>query len=372
MTENLYDSIHIKLFEEIINGELNPTKARFNKANVLKGLIEEANTIQVAVLPTTANTQEFIESTDFTLFGYRSQSDYDLDIRRLSNGKHEIYIKPLSVYEPLEVVEIPIFNSFKCNCFLELLGDEFERITIRAEKILDHANDPKLTGAYASKHVQKAKKLFHDAKRKLKEVQKKNNSEDIYVFFILNLFIIRTILFYQKMFRPYIKQKEDTEEKLMYEVLNILSLKKLCSLFHSEKSGDCENCKKSLIENTGYSGGDVQESHAKYEETFLDNKSQPVIIGTSTYERIRVNGQINVLVDVFLQMIDKIKVEEGMFIETSRQNLRDFILANFNDKNNKPYSFHTINTYLKPQRTDKQIKDKSDRKIDLSKLLDFE
>lgn len=51
MTENLYDSIHIKLFEDIINGEFNPTKARYNDAGVLKGLIEEANTIQVAVFP---------------------------------------------------------------------------------------------------------------------------------------------------------------------------------------------------------------------------------------------------------------------------------------------------------------------------------
>jgi hypothetical protein len=372
MMENLYDNLHIKLFEEIINGELNPTKARFNNANVLKGLIEEVNTIKVAVLPATENTLEFIEKTDFTLFGYKSQSDYDLDIRRLSNGKHEIYIKPLSVYEPLEVVEIPIFNSFKCNCYLELLGDEFERITVRAEKILDNANDAKQTGAYASKHVQKSKKLFHDAKRRLKEVQKNNNTEDIYIFFILSLFIIRTILFYQKMFRPYLKLQPDTEEKLMHEVLTILSLKKLCSLFQSEKSGDCKVCKKSLIENIVCSEGDVKEDHARYEKISYNKKSQPVSTGTSTYERIKVNGQINVLVDVFLQMLDKIKVKEGMFIETSRTNLRDFFLANFNDKKDKPYSYHTLNTYLKPQRTDKRIKDESDRKIDLSEFLDSE
>jgi len=266
-------------------------------------------------------------------------------------------------------MDIPQFMSLKCNSFMELMCDEFERIKIRAEKILENINDEKLIRAYANKHVQKAKKIFYDAKRLLREVQRTEDSENIYIFFALNLFLVRTILFYQKMFRPYLKLEPDTEEQLFHEVIKELSLQKLCTLFPCGKSGYGDYLKKSFIENTEHSEANVQESQSDYTKTFSDEKSQPSVVEKIGYERIKVNGQVNVLVDIFIQLLDEIEVADGMFLETSKENLQAFMVANFKDKNDKAFSSYTIGTYLKPYRIDKHIKKESSKRIDVSKRM---
>jgi len=364
--------IHVIVYNEIVNGKFNPCQPRNNKQDILKNLVFEANTQRVALLPASENPSDYIEATDFLYFGYKKAKDLDIDIKTATNGKHEIIIKPVKVYDLLEVIDIPQFVSFKCNSYVEFMGDEFERIKIRAEWMLDNCVDSKEIKAYALKNVQKAKKIFYDAKRALREVQKTENPEDVYIFFALNLFVVRTIMFYQKMFKPYLTLQPDTEEILFHEVIKELSLKKLCTLFPCGKSGYGEYIKKSFIEIAAQTEGAVQEDPASYEKTFADERSQPVTTGKAKYERIKVNGQINVLVDVFIQMMEKIELEKGMFLETTRENLRDFMVANFKDKNGKPYSYYTLNTYLKPDRTDKHIADNSPRKIDLSKDIDFE
>lgn len=369
MSDKIFDRIHIKLYEEIITGRFNPTHTRYANPDVLRGLVEEANTMRVAVLPAGENPQNFIDANDFTLFGYMTVIDFDLDIRPQNNGKQEIYIKPVKVYELKEMIDIPYFNSFKCTSFLELMGDEFERIKIRAEKILEMSSDEKATGNYASKHVQKAKKMFHDAKRVLREVQKTDNPEDIYIFFALNLYIVRTILFYQKMFKPYLKHEPDTEEKLILEVLKELSLKKLCALFPSEKSSYCNFVKKSYVGKSSSSESVVEEPQTGQEKDQNPKKSIETTQGKWPYSPGRWNGQVNALVNVFIQLTEETKVAGRPVFEISNDDLLNLILTNFRDKQGKELSFYTIRTLLDKTRTDKRLHPQSPKRIDVGRNI---
>jgi len=367
MPDKLFERIHIKLYEEIIKGKFNPTNSRFANPETLRGLVEEANTMCIAVLSIDENPRTFIESKDFTTIGYMSETDFDLDIRQRNNNVQEIYIKPIRIYELKEVIDIPYFNSFKCVSYLELLGDEFERIKIRAEKILEKTNDEKLIRAFANKHVQIAKKLFYDAKRSLIDAQKANDPEDIYIFFALNLFIVRTILLYQKMFKPYLKQEPDSEVLLFHEVLKELSLRKLCSLFPTRKSGYCNYVKKSFVEKSILFEGMINETQTEQGEDFLQKKSSHILQGKLSYSPAKCNCQINVLVDILTQLTEEITVSGKPVIEMSAEDLLNFILTNFIDRNGKEFSYYTIHTLLKKSRVDKRLHPQSPKRIDVSK-----
>jgi hypothetical protein len=369
MADKLYDRLHIKLYEEILTGRFNPTHIRYANPDVLRGLVEEANTMRVAVLPAGENPQHFIDSNDFTLLGYQSVIDFDLDIRPQNNGKQEIYIKPVKVYELKEMIDLPYFNSFKCNCYMELLGDEFERIKLRAERIFEQGGDSKLIADYSLRHIQKAKKMFHDAKRILSEVQKTNNPEDIYIFFALNLFIMRTILFYQKMFKPYLQQKPDNEEKLIHEVLKELSLKKLCSLFPSDKTSYCNYVKKSFLEKSATTESGAEEPAVEYEKDLDTKKSMPAVQGEWPYAPMKWHAQINVLVDVVTQLTEETKLAGQPVLESTPENMLNFILTNFRDRNGKELSYYTLRTLLDKSRTDKRLHPQSPKRIDVAKNI---
>jgi len=367
MPDKIFERIHIKLYEEILTGRFNPTLAKFSNPEILRTLVEEANTMCIAILPMDENPREYIESKDFTTIGYLSETDFDLEIRLKNNNVQEVYIKPVNIYELKEIIDIPYFNSYKCVSYLELLGDEFERIKIRAEKILEKTNNEKLIRAYANKHIQIAKKQFHDAKRTLFEIQKTSNTEDIYIFFALNLFITKTILLYQKMFKPYLNQEPDSEVVLFCEVLKELSLRKLCSIFPSSKPGYCNYVKKSFVERSRLFNEMVIEAKTEQGKDVKDKKSFSAFQAKLPYAPAKCNSQINVFVDIFIQLTDGIKVSGKPVLEMSDEDLLNFILTNFRDRNGKEFSYYTIHTLLKKYRVDKRIHPESPKKIDISK-----
>ena len=369
MLPTLFKQLHINVFHEIVKGKFNPCLVQNTHNDALRNLVITANTIKATTLSETENPFEFIENNDFTIFGYRNTNDFDIDIVKLPSGKSDIFIKPLKIYDLHEVMDIPQYVSLKCTCYVEFMGDEFERIKIRAEKIYDTGTDEASIREYAGRHIQMTKKLFHDAKMELKSVQEKDNPENIYILFAANLFLVKIILFYQKMFQLFLNNTIDSEEKLFHEVIKILSLKKLCTIFPCRKTSFCNYIKKTYIEKAKQTEDQIDEMPVEYSESSCSKKTLPIDIKLPKYERIKVNGQINVFVDMFIQCLEEIEVPEGMFIETTRENLQNFLLANFNDKNDKPFNPYTINTILKPYRTDKHISSNSPKKIDVKKIF---
>jgi hypothetical protein len=45
-----------------------------------------------------------------------------------ANKRKEIHIVPLKTYKLMETMDLPQFNTVKCNGYLEFMSDEFERI----------------------------------------------------------------------------------------------------------------------------------------------------------------------------------------------------------------------------------------------------
>ncbi|MCO4293062.1 hypothetical protein NF867_09320 [Solitalea sp. MAHUQ-68] len=82
--------------------------------------------------------------------------------------------------------------------------------------------------------------------------------------------------------------------------------------------------------------------------------------------KLRWNGQINVLADIFFQFMT-IRVDGIPLIDCSIPSLTEFIIQSFEDKDGKPLSAETLKTILRPNRYDKRPKD---GRIEISDLLE--
>jgi len=350
----------------MIRGKYAPDHPRFSNRVVLENLIIEAQTTQVAVLPSNLSHEEFLEQIDLLAFGYKTHDDYFLDIKKLAGGRTEISIRPLRIYELNESMDIFLLENAKVKYFYELMCDEFERIKIRVSWVLDNAKDRASIGDYALKHIQKSRQLFVESKRELREIQKSMDAENINILYALNVFIARTIDFYQTLFEPYISIQPDRFRMMNVEIHEQLSLKKVIEAFAEEVAKVKRSYKKSSVNESYIPDDTIDQVSVNSGETYSSNHNNIAGSHFGGCNPIKLNGQVNVLVDVFTQLTDKQRTPEGPFIETSRENLEAFLVANFVDRNNKPLSSYTIHTLLKPYRTDKHIKHDNPKRIDIS------
>lgn len=78
-------------------------------------------------------------------------------------------------------------------------------------------------------------------------------------------------------------------------------------------------------------------------------------------QKIVIRGYINVLVDVFYQMLHEKKVNGLPYLDVTTPELIQFIVSNFVDRDGQPLSESTIRTILTPNRPEKRPK--NDNKI---------
>lgn len=366
MTRTLTQIMHVHLFEEIIKGRFRPFLPRYSDSLELKNILLEAQTQTVATLGPNEDVEAFILDTDFLTFGFKDVSDFDITQKAVPGNKTEIVVIPRKVYEGHEVLDIPYYTSFKTNIFLEMILDEFERVKIRAEKKLEITESHKELSVYAEKHIAKLKKLFYDVKVLLND---NHHRDDIYILMALSLIIIRTILFYQKMFKQFLVLPPDNQDQLKSVLFSSIALGRLKVLFDMRGSQYCSYIKKSYLQKYDTHDGNVEEPCDSGSETFSEKKSLQQERETQSYHPAKWNGQANVLMDLFIQLTEEIKVSGKPILETSPENLRELIMEFFVDKDSKRFSYHTVNTNLKSYRTDKRIKPKSPKKIDLMNIL---
>lgn len=94
----------------------------------------------------------------------------------------------------------------------------------------------------------------------------------------------------------------------------------------------------------------IQTSKIKNEATILNN------------DKFIINGNINILVNAFYQMMQEIKTNEKPYLSYSITDIANFICNNFIDKEGNSLSLNTIQTYLSPNKPHKRLKiDKSIR-----------
>ncbi len=76
-------------------------------------------------------------------------------------------------------------------------------------------------------------------------------------------------------------------------------------------------------------------------------------INCSKAEPMRLNGAINILTHVFKQMMTTVKPNGKPYLQCKIKEVSEFICDNFIDENGHPLSPTTIQTYLSPNRNDK-------------------
>lgn len=357
--------MHIQLYEEIIKGRFRPFLPKYSEPTELKNILKEAQLQTIAVLTPGQEIDAVIEECDYRLFGFKEVSDMDFTKKSI-NGKTVVIASPTTVYEGCEVLDIPNYTSFKTNIFMEMIMDEFERVKIRAERKLEITDDRKDLAIYAEKHIAKLKKFFYDAKTLLKD---NHHRDDIYILLALSMVLIRTILFYQKMFKQFINTSPDNADQLKSELFSNIALGRLKVLFDMRGSQYCSFIKKSFLQSPDGEPCHCEGNPVASHETFSGKKSLQQDSGLQRFYPLKWNGQLNVLMDIFIQLTEEIKVSGKPILETSPENLRNMIMECFVDGDGKKLSYHTVNTNLKSYRSDKRIKPSSPKKVSIKSII---
>jgi hypothetical protein len=369
----IHNSIHVKIYEEIVRGKLRPHLPIFDNVENLTNLVKQANHRKVLFISSEENPDQAIRETDFTVLGYRYREDYKIIKKENYLNKNiEIFIEPSKCYELKELIDIPNFVSIKANSFVELIGDEFERIKIRADKVLELIDDHQKFDLYAKKNILKTKKIYKEARILLKELQKEDDLENFYIIFVLCLFLIRTITFYKEHFKFFFSCDIRSEAQMTSEFYKEIFLSDPSFFINNRLTKYCVREKKSSQIYTDDTEENTPSTASIRGKTFSEiQQSSEGVNEVNTYSPIefKLNGQINVLIDVILQLKEASTPEGESFIEISNNEIRDFLVNHVTDKFGNKLSFDSISTLLKPSRIKKLIKKDNPKRINLDHIL---
>jgi len=386
MTLSYHSSIGLNVYNSIINGNLRPFLPENCKLSKIKNLVRDVNTVTVLKNIDKTKVDKLLNDIDLTLYGYRSMDDIVIDIQdHYDNKDADVIIKPRKPYELLDYIDIPQAPDQKCAYFLTLMADEFERIKIRSNKFLESVDSQDKLSLYANKHIQKTKQLSHDAcmifSKRREKGQFKQNDSDEYILFALNLFLIRLIVYYRKFFKPFLAPANESEEDLRLEFYRSLPPHKKypyifrgmpgadCNFPLAEESGIPEYVKKSHLDFSGFDSASTQSVNSGSTPPFSDNKPCSKENQNTLPPKLLWNGQINVLVDIFYQLLNEVKEGDNPILKARPDDVAKMILNNFCDKNGNDLSLTTIKTILQPGRADKRPKASNSKRIDVKRLM---
>jgi hypothetical protein len=111
--------------------------------------------------------------------------------------------------EELYDLDIPPPPDLKAEYFLDLITLEYEKIKLRANKALQTSYNEEELSLFVNKNVQRLKKIAAQAHLLSRRLRTKDQSilddPDSYIILILKIYLIRSICFYQDLFKPYLK-----------------------------------------------------------------------------------------------------------------------------------------------------------------------
>ncbi len=212
------------VYRQVVRGAYNPvtvTKPVFKSA---LSLVRSANTCVVCSAADKNEAERFVSSADLTSYGYHSTDD--LELSYVFNDKLNVYnavLMPRIIYPLSEDIALPDPPGEKARIFSIFLADQLERVKIRAEHVMDSASPELDIRPYACRNLQLLRKLFHESRIAFYMHSSSTSTvvkqDDLYIFYILNLFIIRCLVFHTKFFSPYLNEAPPSETDLR-NVLN--------------------------------------------------------------------------------------------------------------------------------------------------------
>ena len=148
--------------------------------------------------------------------------------------------------------------------------------------------------------------------------------------------------------KEHVEKINDFNEKLIYLTEEIFEYKQadIISVNNKLQAYD-EQCNQ-LIEKLQT----IRRMKTDFEKEKAQNEINP---GPTENQKIKLqlNGPINIVTNAFKQMMVNIKPNGKPYIQYKIKDVAQFICDNFVDENGQPLSQATIQTYLSPNRTDK-------------------
>jgi hypothetical protein len=126
------------------------------------------------------------------------------------------------------------------------------------------------------------------------------------------------------------------------ELAKIEDIEKLPS--YSENTDCSSRSTRSIFGNPALTGKSTRSTNSIVD--FVDQ--------ISVLKKIRINGKINILVDIFYRLLYEFKPEGKPYIDATPSEVAHFICNNFVDRNGKNLSISTIKTMLTPNKADKR------------------
>ena len=316
-----YQKIDVDVFKEILSGKYCPTVEKGASKKLLFEIIKEISKVIIKIKGKNIDKNEIIENINFNEFGFKEQSDVKITFKETVFGHTELTLQTKNIYELQEGIELPTPRNNKQKLYQALLSDTFERLKIKCYNVLNEANEQKHIELYAHKNIQAITRIFYEAKTLLNKSKKNPTDKDRFYIYVQTLFILNTVLFLQNMFSSYYKEKNYSKKTLKLEMYDAVGP----DLF-SEPTAE-------------YGNNDKQEDKFKW------------------------NLQINQLATFFYDL-EKAKVVEG-----NSEQLEDFIVNTFTDKNGNSINRLTIRTALKEYRPEKRVTGK--KRLDISKYVEM-
>ena len=381
MRNKLHQQTDLLIYEEIISGRLNPQLPANGELSVLQNLVKIANTKTFCTCSIEDDLARLIKSFDITELGYQFREDAEIMVKEDPEQKmRELIASPKKIYPLEDHFNLPEPPDNKSAYFLALIADEFERVKIRANKVLKSTGKKKHLALFAHKNIQRAKKIQYDVRYLLTKIHKPwslvTDNPDTYVIFVLDVFLDRIITFYEQLFQPFILAFTKDEKPMnaipvtpvyinhpyLYRDISskpdAYNLQLDGSIFDHQFNNQVEKLKDISEPNSGYAINSENRNGNK--------KSFQPVQSSEKGIRLKWHGQLNVLVDVMLQLTSSFKVNGRPVLEATTDELRLFIQENFLDKDGREISPYTLDTYLKPYRDDKRLHPDSPKRIDMS------
>jgi hypothetical protein len=236
--------------------------------------------------------------------------------------------------------QFPAFVNYQCNQVKEPVRwlNKFEKLLANNEQI------------FTSKQaLSRYNKLYNLIEQKRKEVQS-TSLKDTKVKTPKRLINAdaedRYFSFHEV--KNYTESLDTFSEKIMYLTEEIYEYKQadIISINNKLQAYDMQ-CQQQIEKLQT-----MKRMRTEFEKELLEKTVNGTNQSTSI-TKIQLNGPINIITNAFKQMMNNIKPNGKPYIQYKIKDIAQFICDNFVDENGQALSQATVQTYLSPNRTDK-------------------
>ncbi len=298
--------------------------------------IKNIYTSEITVNCLGIDIEKAIENINIQKYGFRNIDDVKIkSIPVVFDNAYKISLVPLKIYGLKDKIDLPIPPTEKNSQFLYLLSDTFERLKFKAENVVDKTDNSKRIELYAKKNLQMLNRIFYDSKLEIIDIKATKDKEKIVNAFIFSVFIINTILYFQKMFSSFYSEDIKTKEKLRYELFDTYGMEMIFERIKEDKT----TC------------NDISQKNIKLNP-------------------IMWNGQVNTLLTLIYDLMNH-RLENGSrFMVANIELILHFLNKYVIDKNGKSINKNTSRICLYDYREDKRSK--RNKKISIKKYIEMD